>query len=166
VNAIPRIISGGQTGADRAALDWAIAAGVPHGGWCPRGRRAEDGVIPRRYRQRETPSRAYSQRTRWNVRDSDGAVIISVARVLRGGSALTRRIAIELQKPWLHLSGREALAALAKRLQRFIREHRIKVLNIAGPRASSEPSSYALTYALLSAALGARAAIVRPRPSN
>ena len=70
-----RIVSGGQTGADRAALDWAIERGIPHGGWCPRGRRAEDGRIDRRYALRETPAHDYQQRTRWNVRDSDGTLI-------------------------------------------------------------------------------------------
>ncbi|MGI8605082.1 MAG: YpsA SLOG family protein [Verrucomicrobiales bacterium] len=64
-----RIISGGQTGADRAALDWAIANGVPHGGWCPKGRLAEDGPIPDRYQLTETPTANYLQRNEWNVRD-------------------------------------------------------------------------------------------------
>ena len=80
-----RIVSGGQTGADRAALDFARARGWPQGGWCPRGRRAEDGRLPTRYRLRETPSRGYRQRTEWNVRDSDGTVICSLARRLLDG---------------------------------------------------------------------------------
>ena|SRR2546425_12464089 len=66
-----KIVAGGQTGVDRAALDWAIAQGVRHGGWCPKGRRAEDGTIPRRYRLKEARSPAYHVRTRWNVRESD-----------------------------------------------------------------------------------------------
>lgn len=77
MNAVARIISGGQTGADRAALDFAIAHDIPHGGWCPSGRLAEDGRIPSRYQLRETPSPDYAQRTEWNVRDSDGTVIFS-----------------------------------------------------------------------------------------
>ena len=88
-----RIISGGQTGADRAALDWAIARGIPYAGWCPRGRRAEDGRIPARYDLIQTPSHDYEQRTRWNVRDSDGTLIISRAAKLTGGSAYTARYA-------------------------------------------------------------------------
>jgi predicted Rossmann-fold nucleotide-binding protein len=72
------IISGGQTGADRAALDFAIEHGIPHGGWCPRGRIAEDGPIPLCYSLRETPSRRYAQRTEWNVRDSHATVVFTI----------------------------------------------------------------------------------------
>ena len=79
---VQQIVSGGQTGADRAALDWAIQNGVPHGGWCPKGRKAEDGVIDARYHLRQTTSSAYSARTELNVRDSDGTVIISIAQEL------------------------------------------------------------------------------------
>jgi hypothetical protein len=75
---IERIISGGQIGVDRIALDWAIAHGTQHGGWCPTGRRAEDGRIPDRYYLQETPSRNYEQRTKWNVRDSDATLIITL----------------------------------------------------------------------------------------
>ena len=74
------ILSGGQTGADRAALDFAIEYGLPHGGWCPRGRLAEDGPIDERYELTETPSHRYAQRTEWNVRDSDATVVFSIAR--------------------------------------------------------------------------------------
>src|SRR5437660_4356799 len=88
-----KIISGGQTGADRAALDFAIANGIAHGGWCPKGRLAEDGRIAKRYRLVETLSRRYSQRTRWNVRDSDGTVVLSMRRRLSGGSKATRSYA-------------------------------------------------------------------------
>src|SRR5262245_48879825 len=78
VRTIARIVSGAQTGADRAALDFAIKHDIRHGGWCPKGRRAEDGQIPERYALEETPSTNYLQRTEWNVRDSDATVIISV----------------------------------------------------------------------------------------
>ncbi len=83
---LQKIISGGQTGADRAALDFAIARGIPHGGWCPRGRLAEDGTIPALYQLSETPGPDHAQRTEWNVRDSDGTVIFSIAPALTGGS--------------------------------------------------------------------------------
>jgi len=86
------IISGGQTGVDRGALDAAARLGIAHGGWCPRGRRAEDGEIPERYRLRETPSRRYAQRTAWNVRDSD-ATLVLIEGDLAGGTALTVRLA-------------------------------------------------------------------------
>jgi hypothetical protein len=134
---LQKIVSGGQTGADRAALDWAIAHGLAHGGWCPRGRRAEDGRIPKRYTLEETPASVYSQRTRWNVRDSDGTLIICRAEHLTGGSGFTARCADELGKPWLHvLPGNEAALA------RWLECNRIKVLNVAGPRASSDPQIY------------------------
>ena len=93
-----KIVAGGQTGADRAALDWAIAQGVRHGGWCPKGRRAEDGIIPRRYRLKETRSPAYHVRTRRNVRESDGTLIISVNQRIVGGTKRTRRVRRDLEE--------------------------------------------------------------------
>jgi len=131
-----RIVSGGQTGVDRAALDWAIAHRTPHGGWCPKGRLAEDGILPRRYKLKETLSSAYSQRTRWNVRDSDGTMIISGSRRLVGGSAFTERAALKLRKPLLHLWPRRRQPGA--KLREFLKRHRITVLNVAGPRASEE----------------------------
>jgi hypothetical protein len=133
------IRSGGQTGADRAALDWAIRRAVPHGGWCPRGRTAEDGVIPPRYRLRETPSTDSNQRTEWNVRDSDGTVIFSIGARLTGGSLFTQEAAMQLGKPWLHLALLRDARCAAARLRAFVRRHRIRVLNVAGPRASQQP---------------------------
>jgi putative molybdenum carrier protein len=79
-----KIVSGGQTGADRAALDWALARGVPCGGWCPKGRKAEDGPIDLKYPLKETPSSSYLQRTEWNVRDSDATVVFSIEPTLTG----------------------------------------------------------------------------------
>src|SRR2546428_7239726 len=99
---IEKIISGGQTGADRAALDFAIARGIPHGGWCPRGRLAEDGVISDRYQLTETPSANSAQRTEGNVRDSDGTVIFSIGPKLTGGSKQTAEFARQHRKPCLH----------------------------------------------------------------
>ncbi len=134
-----RIVSGGQTGADRAALDWAMARGIPHGGWCPRGRRAEDGRVPDRYRLEETPSRDYAQRTRWNVRDSDATLIVSRTAALGGGSAYTARCAQRLGRPWLHARpGADDPAAIAA----FVAGRRIRSLNVAGPRCSSDPGIY------------------------
>ena len=83
------IVSGGQTGADRAALDWALAHRVECGGWCPKGRKAEDGPIDPKYPLIETPSAAYLQRTEWNVRDSDATVLFSIEPTLTGGSLKT-----------------------------------------------------------------------------
>lgn len=84
---IAKIISGGQTGADRAALDWAIRNSVPHGGWCPRNRKAEDGRIPDGYVLKQTPSFGYSERTKWNVCDSDGTVVFTMSDNMTGASA-------------------------------------------------------------------------------
>jgi len=134
-----KIIAGGQTGVDRAALDWAIAQGVRRGGWCPKGRRAEDGIIPRRYRLQETGSSAYHVRTRWNVRDSDGTLIISCKHQIVGGTKRTAEFARRLKKPLLHLTVTTGTRQAAQRLDRFIAQHRIRVLNIAGPRNSEEP---------------------------
>ncbi len=146
---VERIVSGGQTGVDRAALDFALEHGIPHGGWCPLGRRAEDGTIAARYELEETPDADYDQRTGWNVRDSDGTAIFSVSPELTGGSALTRDLAVALGKPWLHLAKeRDAVSAAAK-LAEFIRRHQIKVLNVAGPRLSTEPAARAFATRVL-----------------
>ena len=134
--ALLKIVSGGQTGADRAALDWAIANGVPHGGWCPHGRRAEDGAIDARYQLTETPSKDYEQRTEWNVRDGDGTLIISLLPELSSGSQRTLEIARQLGKPCLHLHPGNANPGA---IREFIEQHAIRVLNVAGPRESSQP---------------------------
>jgi len=146
---LQRIISGGQTGADRAALDFAIARGVPHGGWCPRGRLAEDGTIPARYHLSETPDSDYSQRTEWNVRDSDGTVIFSIAPDLAGGSRQTADLAQRCQKPCLHLSRECDGKSSASKLRQFLATHDIKTLNVAGPRQSQAPDVAAFTTEVL-----------------
>ncbi len=147
------IWSGGQTGVDRAALDFARAHGLPHGGWCPRGRRAEDGVIPARYRLRETASEAYEARTRRNVRDTDATVIFAPGRVLSGGTRLTRQVARELGKPLLLLPARGEVNRAAARLGAFLRRHRVRRLNVAGPRASEAPALPGYVRAVLARAL-------------
>jgi hypothetical protein len=136
---LQKIISGGQTGADRAALDFAIARSIPHGGWCPRGRLAEDGPIPALYQLSETPTADYAQRTEWNVRDSDGTVIFSIAPALAGGSKHTAEMARQHRKPCLHLSRERDGAAAARMLLDFLAGQKISVLNVAGPRRSEEP---------------------------
>jgi hypothetical protein len=133
-----KIISGGQTGADRAALDWAIKNGIPHGGWCPKGRKSEDGTIPTQYQLQEIPSRNPLQRTEWNVRDSDGTVIFTLGKRLSGNSFETLEFAIKHRKPYLHLSAVFKEHA-ASELKRWMRENHIRMLNVAGPRASKEP---------------------------
>jgi hypothetical protein len=132
-------MSGGQTGSHRAALDFAIERGIAHGGWCPCGRKAEDGAIDARYQLKETPSADYPHGTEWNVRDSDGTVIFSISAVLRTGSKKTFQLAQKLNKPVLHLWRDGGGPLPEKELARFIRDHAIRTLNVAGPRASKEP---------------------------
>lgn len=150
---LSKIISGGQTGADRAALDWAIKRGVPHEGWCPKGRKDEDGTIDQRYNLIETPSEDYSQRTEWNVRDSEGTAVFSIRRELRGGSLLTVKLAEQYNKPVIHLRQEDEQANHAQELRSFIAKFGISVLNIAGPRASEEPGIYQFVSSVLDGAL-------------
>ncbi|MHB1308729.1 MAG: putative molybdenum carrier protein [Limisphaerales bacterium] len=131
------IYSGGQTGADRAALDWAISENIPHGGWCPKGRKAENGPIPARYQLQETVSTGYADRTERNVMEADATVVFTLQQRLSSGSALTYSLAAMYRKPVLHLH--EGTVEAGRRLAAFIRQNRVKILNVAGPRASSAP---------------------------
>jgi hypothetical protein len=142
-----KIVSGGQTGADRAALDWAIAKAIPHGGFCPQGRLAEDGVIADRYHLIETATSDYAERTEKNVIFSHGTVIFSVSEILEGGSKLTADLAQQYQKPFLHIH--QATRTCGQRLAEFIRQHQITRLNVAGSRASREPKVSGLVTATL-----------------
>ncbi len=151
---LKKIVSGGQTGADRAALDWAIRRGLPHGGWCPKGRKAEDGVIDSRYNLVETPSEDYSQRTEWNVRDSDGTALFSIRKELRGGSLLTVELAEAYNKPVIHLCAQDERTDHAQEMRAFIERFGISVLNVAGPRESNEPDVYNFVTRILDQALG------------
>jgi hypothetical protein len=144
-----KIVSGGQTGADRAGLDWAIAHQVGHGGWCPKGRRAEDGTVPTQYELTETPSAGYLQRTEWNVRDSDATIIFTLADKLTGGSLKTAGFAAKLRKPYVHISPRVA----PKHLAQFLAEHSVRTLNVAGNRESVAPGIYDRILEVLSEAL-------------
>ena len=151
-SSLERIVSGGQTGADQAALDWAIQNRIPHGGWCPKGRRSEAGPILARYQLRETPSPEYAVRTEWNVRDAGATVIFSCAETLSGGTALTRKLAIQYGRPWIHLYAGLGTEAAAARLQEFVERYPVRVLNVAGPRASEESAIATFVTAVLSAA--------------
>ena len=148
-----KIVAGGQTGVDRASLEWALANGVPHGGWCPKGRKAEDGVIPPQFQLRETGSDNYSIRTRRNVRDSGGTVIFSESAELTGGTKETAEFAKAIGKPLLQLVSAAGIQETATQLSSFLKEHGIVVLNVAGPRASEEPEVSQFVEAVLSHAL-------------
>ena len=145
---IARIVSGGQTGVDRAALDFALRWAIDHGGWVPRGRIAEDGPIPAVYRVTETETGKYRERTERNVLDSDGTLIIFEGR-MRGGTALTRLFALERGKPCLTVDVGRDRPDGADAVCSWIRRHHIAVLNVAGPRESQTPGIYAKTFALL-----------------
>ena len=140
---VERIVSGGQTGVDRGALDAAIALGIPHGGWCPRGRGAEDGVIADKYQLQEHASRDYAERTRQNVIDSDGTLILYRER-LQGGTLLTHRFAQQLNKPLLRM--RLDRPVHYDRIVLWLQTSSIRVLNIAGPRGSSHSGIAMLAF--------------------
>lgn len=138
------IVSGGQTGVDRAALDAAIELGIPHRGWCPKGRKAEDGIIPTRYQLRETTGSDYAERTRRNVEDSDATLILTLSPAndlqLRGGTLLTWSCCQQSARPVLVV--RLQRPGTDKRIQEWLSQNRVSVLNIAGPRASKHPGLY------------------------
>src|SRR5690349_1412053 len=135
---IRRLVSGGQSGVDRAALDTALALGIDCGGWCPRGRKAEDGPIADRYPLAETPSADYSQRTRWNVHDSDGTLILAW-RKPTGGTLLTERVCLDAGKPCLVIDLADTEnqgSAVAEAREWTAANLPGGVLNVAGPRGS------------------------------
>jgi len=141
-----RIISGGQTGVDRAALDAALELGLPCGGYCPAGRRAEDGPIPRRYPLEETSSPSYAARTWANVRLADATLVLSPGPP-RGGTALTVCACQRLGKPYLVVDPRDSSAVPV--VLSWLASHGVAVLNVAGPRESQHPGVYASARAFL-----------------
>ena len=146
---IKKIISGGQTGADRAALDAAIKLMIPHGGWVPKGRLAEDGPISTKYNLQEMPTDSYSTSTEQNVIDSDGTLIISHGE-LTGGSAFTRKMAMKHGKPWYHADLNKLPSFQAAMvIEDWISKNGIETLNVAGPRHSKDPIIYGLVTVIL-----------------
>jgi hypothetical protein len=131
-----KIISGGQTGVDRGALDAAIALGIEHGGWCPQGRQAEDGQIPDRYQLEETDSPDYPVRTERNVLESDATLILYRGQ-LSGGTLLTLRMAEEHKRPCLAVDLDSPIQPGG--IRKWLEENRVQVLNVAGPRESQNP---------------------------
>ncbi len=140
------LLSGGQTGVDRGALDAALALGVRCGGWCPEGRVAEDGVIPARYPLTPLPGADYAARTRRNVLDSDGTVILLFGPPV-GGTKTTLECCLEHGKPHLLVDAtRLFCAAAAERIAAFAASLPRGLLNMAGPRASQAPAAYGYAF--------------------
>lgn len=150
-----KIISGGQTGVDRAALDAAIALGIPHGGWCPKGRIAEDGRIPDQYQLQETFSPAYMIRTIRNVGDSHGTLALTWGGP-SGGTYKTILSCEDQEKPWHRIELPELLDEdgfgiayhdfynwLNAKVAPRVSDGHPLILNVAGPRASKHPPVYA-----------------------
>ena len=131
---LSKIISGGQTGVDRGALDAAIELGIEHGGKRPRGRLAEDGRIPRKYLMQETRSGRYSFRTERNVIEADGTLILLYGPI-SGGTAFTRRMAIKNHQPFKQFD--LTTPPELEEVVQWIVDHKIQTLNVAGPRESS-----------------------------
>jgi Circularly permutated YpsA SLOG family len=164
-----KIVSGGQTGVDRGALDAALVAGFACGGWCPSDRGAEDGEIPERYPLTPLPSanasstsedpsarqvaEQYRASTLKNVLDSDGTVILYSA-TLSGGTLLTQKLCMREKKPFIALDAR-AMTKLraAGAVAQFVEEHGISVLNVAGPRLSGWPAGYGFALGVVGAVI-------------
>jgi hypothetical protein len=147
---LKKIISGGQSGVDRAALDAALRLGIPHGGWLPKGRITEDGPLPVQYKLVELPTDSYAERTEKNVLDSDGTLIISRGTPT-GGTDYTRKMALKHGKQMLHID----LALYSNPMDAssivssWIKMSKIEILNVAGPRASKDPDIYAAALAIM-----------------
>ncbi len=155
---LKRIVSGGQTGTDRAALDAALDHGFPAGGWCPEDHKAEDGAIPGRYPVKALPGAGYRQRTKQNVIDSDGTLVIYFDWLF-GGTEETVAFCIKEKRPYLLIDAAEVSVDRATEKTRvFIRELNIGVLNVAGPRASDEPEAYGYAKSVITPVLARSAA--------
>jgi len=153
--ALIKIISGGQTGVDRGALDAALAAGFSCGGWCSGDRSAEDGPIAQRYPLTPLSGGGSRQRTLKNVHDSDGTAIL-FHEALTGGTKLTRDMCIREKKPFVVLDATQIVESRAvAAILRFIAEHEIRVLNVAGPRASDWEQGYRFSLSVLGAVIAA-----------
>ncbi len=141
-----KIISGGQAGIDRGALDACLDFKFSAGGWCPKGRRAEDGKIAKKYPLKETMSDKYEERTRLNIKDADGTLIIARSQIT-GGTLLTKKTAKELNKPLLIINSVDAQSdELTVNILKWMNNNNIQILNIAGPRQSEWKKAHETSY--------------------
>ena len=149
-----KIITGGQTGVDRGALDACLARAFSCGGWCPKGRLAEDGKIDNKYPLLETPDSDYDTRTKYNVESSDGTLIISPGNLL-GGTLLTRQIVTELHKPVLMISPElSAIKSFTIEILKWLVANNIYILNVAGPRKSEWEPGYQISFQIINNLIG------------
>ena len=150
---LTKIISGGQTGADQGALDGARACRFPYGGAIPAGRKTETGPLPDDYLMDELASGHYPVRTEKNVADADGTLIVSHGP-LSGGSLLTFKIARDTRKPCLHIDfNRDDIISAERKVAVWVTHHSLRILNVAGPRASSDSEIYDVSRRLIVALL-------------
>jgi len=151
--ALKKIVTGGQTGVDRGALDAALDAGFPCGGWCPTGRKAEDGAIPARYPLTALAG-GYRSRTLRNVLESDGTVILQPGEP-EGGTKQTLLYCQEHRKPCRIVdASRASPRQAAGQIAEFVSKERISVLNVAGPRESKWPGAHDYAYSTVRHLLG------------
>jgi len=151
---LAKIVSGGQTGVDRGALDAALAAGFACGGWCPKDRNAEDGPIPDKYPMTLLAGGGYRQRTVMNVLDSDGTAIL-FNQSLSGGTLYTHDVCRRERKPYIVLDATQiSESAAAAPIVRFIEEHGIQVLNVAGPRLSRWAEGHGFALRVIDEVIG------------
>lgn len=145
---IKRIISGGQTGADIAGIDAAMACGIPYGGWLPKGRKTENGPLPERYTEFQSMTRGgYPKRTEQNIIESDGTIVFSYGKLI-GGSALTKRLCQKHERPFLYVDlGQEEHPAVS--LQEWLKIESIQILNVAGSRESKHPGIHDLVFGIV-----------------
>ena len=149
---LSKIVSGGQTGADQAALDFAIEHGIPHGGWIPKGRLTEVGSLPEQYCLNEMTTKSYPKRTEKNIVDSDGTLIVSLGK-MTGGTLLTWELAPKHSKPCIHIDlNVNSVTGGALLLRDWVKDSEVRILNVGGPRESKDRRIYAAVKELLGAA--------------
>ncbi|MCK4664065.1 MAG: putative molybdenum carrier protein [Bacteroidales bacterium] len=151
---IKKIISGGQNGVDQGALEFAFENNILSGGWCPKGRLCENGKIPEKFPLQETLSNQYSERTKMNIINSDGTLIISYKGTIDKGTKLTQELCLKNNKPFLLLNITEFIELSKKVFPEWLENNKLNTLNIAGPRESNCPGIQSKTKEFLKMLFG------------